>query len=210
MNSIIEKLNWRYATKAFDETKKVSQDDLNTIMEAFRLTASSFGLQPWKLVVVENQELQDQLVEHSWGQTQVANCSHLLVLTKPSNFGDKNIEEYIADIMNTRGGTKEELAGYEKMMKGFLSNMTTEQIDIWMIKQVYIALGNLLTVCAQMDIDSCPIEGFIADKYDQVLGLEKKGLSSVVILPIGYRSTDDKYSELKKVRFSQEKIIERI
>lgn len=210
MNKIIEKLNRRYATKSFDENKKVSSADLEIIKESFRLTPSSFWLQPWKLIIVENQELKNKLVEHSWGQEQVANCSELLVLSRPSDFWDKNIDDYLDDVVSTRWGSRNDLEWYEKMMKWFLSNMSSEKKDIWAIKQVYIALWNLITVCAEMDIDSCPIEWFISEKYDEILWLKEKWLTSVVVLPIWYRSNNDKYSELKKVRFKQKEVIETI
>lgn len=208
MNKIIEDLNWRYATKAFDESKKISKEDLDTIVEAFRLTPSSFGLQPWKLVIVKDQSIKESLVEHSWGQKQIANCSELLVLTRKNDFWNKNVEDYIADTMETRWATKESVQWYEDMMKGFLSGMDDDKKQVWVNKQIYIALWNLMTVCANMHIDSCPVEGFIPAKYDEILGLTEKWLSSVVVLPIWYRDISDKYSELKKVRFPTNSILE--
>lgn len=210
MTQIIQNLNWRYATKVFDANKKISEADMNTIVEAFRLTPSSFGLQPWKLVVVETQEVKDSLVEHSWGQEQIANCSHLLVLCRKDNFDDTNVDEFVEDIAQTRGVSRENLQGYEDMMKGFMSRMDADTKKTWVDKQIYIALGNLMTVCAEMEIDACPVEGFIPEKYDEILGLKEKGISSVVVLPVGYRSSEDKYGELAKVRFPTEKILERI
>ena len=208
MNKTIENLNWRYATKAFDTSKKIPAADLDTIIEAFRLTPSSFGLQPWKLVVVQNQELKNALVEHSWGQQHISNCSDLLVLARKDSFWDKEIKDYVADIVKTRWGTKEDLLWYENMMKWALSQMDEKQKIVWIDKQVYIALWNLMTVCADMRIDSCPVEGFIPAKYDEILGLTEKWLSSVVVLPIWYRDSSDKYSQLKKVRFPKESILE--
>lgn len=210
MNKNIENLNWRYATKAFDASKKISKEDLETIIEAFRLTPSSLGLQPWKLVIVQNQSIKESLVEHSWGQQQIANCSDLLVLARKNDFWDKNIEDYVTNIMETRSATKESVQWYEDMMKWYLSQMDEVQKEIWMDKQIYIALWNLMTVCADMHIDSCPVEWFTPAKYDEILGLEEKWLSSVVVLPIGYRDISDKYSELKKVRFPTDSIIEMI
>lgn len=208
MHKILEDLNWRYATKEFDSTKKVSREDLNTLIEAFRLTASSFWLQPWKLVVVQNQEIKDSLVEHSWGQKQIANCSDLLVLCRVDNFWDTQVDEFLEDIVKTRWGSREDLKWYEDMMKWFLSRMSQDEINTWSDKQVYIALWNLMTACANMRIDTCPIEGFISEKYDEILNLQEKWLASVVLLPIGYRSENDKYKNLEKVRFQKNKIIE--
>ena len=210
MEKIIEDLNWRYAVKAFDDSKKVSSEDLDTIIEAFRLTASSFGLQPWKLVVVQDQAVKDSLVEHSWGQGQIANCSDLLVLARKNDFSDENIDEYIASTMETTWASQEDLQWYEDMMKGFLGRMDEDKKQVWVNKQIYIALGNLMTVCANMRIDSCPVEGFIGPKYDEILGLTEKGLGSVVVLPIGYRAEDDKYASNKKVRFATDEVVVKI
>jgi len=206
MNQIIQDLNWRYATKQFDSNKKISTKQRDTIIEAFRLTASSFWLQPWKLVVVENQDIKDSLVEHSWWQQQISDCSHLLVLCRTSNFDASDINTFLDDITDTRWVSREDLEWYENLMKGFLSKMNNDEINTWTAKQVYIALWNLMTVCAHMEIDACPIEWFIGDMYDKILGLSEKWLSSVVVLPVGYRSDDDHHAEHKKVRFETNKI----
>ena len=210
MTKIIEDLNWRYATKAFDASKKVSEEDLNTIIEAFRLTPSSFGLQPWKLIIVQDQETKDALIEHSWGQQQIWNCSDLLVFTRKNDFWNENVDDFVADIMKTRGVSQEDLQWYEDMMKGFLSRLDNTKKEIWMDKQIYIALWNVMTVCANMHIDSCPIEWFINEKYDEILNLEEKWLSSVVVLPIWYRDMKDAHATDKKVRFPTDFVIEKL
>lgn len=211
MNKIIENLNWRYATKVFDKNKKVSKEDFETILESFRLTPSSFWLQPWKLIIVENDELREKLVESSWWQRQVADASHLLVLARHNEFWDKDVENYIENTVETRWWEKKDLEWYENMMKWFLSNLSQEQKNIWEEKQIYIALWNLMTTCAVMWIDSCPIEWFSREKYDEILWLKEKWLSSVVVLPIGYRDEEnDKYAKAKKVRYSKEKLVEYI
>lgn len=207
MKNILDALNWRYATKAFDTNKKVAEKDLETIQEAFRLTASSYGLQPWKLVVVENKDLRGKLVEHSWGQRQVVDASHLLVLCRPIKFTLDSIDTYIKSISETRWVPKENLEGYENMMKWALGNLDEATINAWMEKQVYIALWNMMTVCAQMEIDSCPMEGFVHAKYDEILWLTELGLTSVVLLPIWYRSEKDGYAHTAKVRFNEKDII---
>lgn len=206
--NIIDKLNWRYATKAFDTTKKIANEDLNTLIESFRLTPSSFWLQPWKLFVVQSQNVKDSLVEHSWGQPQISDCSELFVLARPTSFGDSNVDEFIDDIVQTRWVSLDDVAGYSDMMKGFLSNLDDDAKKIWMEKQVYIALGNLMTVCADMEIDSCPVEWFVSSKYDEILWLTEKWYASVVVIPVWYRDESDKYASLKKVRFSKDKIVE--
>jgi len=205
--NIIESLNWRYAAKEFNE-KKISDTDVNIIAESLRLSASSFGLQPWKFLIISDQEVQNSLIEHSWGQKQVANCSHLIVLCTPEDFNDQNVDDYINDTAKTRDQSAEDLEGYSKMMKGFLSSKDINQKQVWMKDQVYIALGNLLTTCAVMNIDSCPMEGIVQNKYDEILNLKSKGLKSIVACPIGYRSENDKYATAKKVRFPLEKVVE--
>lgn len=209
MNNILDALNWRYATKTFDATKKVSQADLDQIIEAFRLTPSSFGLQPWKLVLVENMELRGKLVEYSYWQKQVQDASHLLVLTRKLNFWNADIDVYLDDIVTKRNTTREYLLGYEWMMKWAIEGMG-DDVKVWQEKQLYIALWNLMTVCAILWIDSCPMEGFMADQYDEILQLKEKWLSSVLVLPIWYRSKEDIYANLAKIRFEKQDILERI
>lgn len=206
--NIIESLNWRYATKEFDRTKKVSSEDLETITECLRLTASSFGLQPWKFLIISNQEVKDSLLEHSWGQKQVTECSHHIVFCYPIEFNDKNVDAFLADTAKTRGQSLEELKAYEEIMKGFLSRMDNDKKQVWMKDQVYIALGNLLTTCALMNIDACPMEGIVQTKYDEVLGLKEKGLMSAVACPIGYRKETDKYAKAPKIRFPKSEVVE--
>lgn len=206
--NIIESLNWRYATKEFDSSKQVSKEDLETITESLRLTASSFGLQPWKFLIISNQEVKNSLLEHSWGQKQVTDCSHHIVFCHPSKFDDKDVDAFIADTAETRGQSLEDLKGYEQVMKGFLSHLDEDKKRIWMKDQVYIALGNLLTTCALMKIDACPMEGIVQAKYDEVLGLKEKGLMAAVACPIGYRKDSDKYASAPKIRFPKSEVIE--
>lgn len=208
MNKIIENLNWRYATKAFDPSKNVSDEDLQTILEAFRLSASSFGLQPWKLFVVKSQDLKEKLLPHSWNQAQVTQAPYHLVFARNDIDSQTLVDEFVSDIAQTRGVDLESLQGYKDMMSGFLSNMSEEDKIVWANKQVYIALGNVMTVLAEMKIDSCAMEGISPADYDEILGLTDKGFSTVVALPIGYRAKDDKYASLEKVRFPVEKVTE--
>jgi len=198
---LIKSLNWRYATKVFDPEKKVSDVDLNTLLEALRLTPSSFGLQFWKFLVVTNPQIREKLVEQSWNQRQVADSSHLIVFCRPAQVTHADVDRYIQNIADTRQTTLESLEGYSKMMKGFLDALKPEQKQAWMEKQIYIALGVLHTACALLQIDSCPMEGFVSGAYDEILGLPAKGLKSVVVCPIGYRSANDKAANLKKVRY---------
>jgi nitroreductase len=146
MNKIIENLNWRYATKEFDNSKTISDTDLDTIIESFRLTASSFGLQPWKLFIVQDTEKKQALLEHSWYQTQVVDAPYHLVLARNDSNAETLVQDFIDDIAQTRGSTLESLEEYKQMMLGFLNRMSPEDKAIWANKQVYIALGNLMTV----------------------------------------------------------------
>ncbi|MFA5916982.1 MAG: NAD(P)H-dependent oxidoreductase [Candidatus Gracilibacteria bacterium] len=210
MNNIIDSLNWRYATKIFDKTKKVKKADLDEIIEAFRLSSSAFGVQPWKLLVIENQKVKDSLVESSWGQSQISDCSHLLVLCRIINLDDKFVDKNLDAMVEQRGTSRENLVGYEQRVKGYLKDLGENGKEYFGTKQVFLALGNLLTVLAIKKIDSCTIGGFIPEKYDEILNLKQKGLASVIALPIGYRSEEDKYGKLKKVRFSREEVVEMI
>ena len=206
---ILEGLNWRYATKKFD-TKKLEKAQIDLVLESLRLTASSYGLQPMHVVVVENPSVREELVGHSWGQKQVADASHLLVLCRQNDMTANDVDHYIATIVAARQVAKESLTGYSDMMKGTLAKMSEEQKVIWMSNQVYLALGNLLTVCAAEGIDACPMEGFDKAAYDRILKLEEKGLNSVVVCPVGYRSAEDPYAKVAKVRKPMNEVLHTI
>lgn len=205
---IMQALQWRYATKMFDANKKLSEADFQKLLDALVLTPSSFGLQPWKFVVVENPELRAQLRPHSWGQSQITDASHLLVLCRVNTIDEAFIQKNLDQIVKIRGVSQESLQGYKEMMIGNLvTGERAKIIDQWARNQVYIALGNLMTVAAALEIDACPIEGFDANKYDEILDLKKYGLSSCVVLPVGYRSEEDKYQQVKKVRFEKKDLV---
>ena len=200
MNQIIEDLKWRYACKKFNNDKKISEADFTDLLESLRLTASSYGLQPWKFVVVENKDLREQLVAASYHQTQVKDASHLIVMCKLSDYNEEFVQSFIEDTAKTREQSLESLEKFKDMLLKVVQK-PKEQVDIWAKKQIYIALGNFLTVCAAMKIDCCPMEGFQSKKYNEILGLDKLGLSSVLVCPVGYRADDDKYADSPKVRF---------
>jgi nitroreductase len=204
---IVQDLNWRASIKAFDASKKLTDEQVQSLTEALRLSASSFGLQPWHFVVISDQAVKDALVEHSWNQPQVKDASHVIVLCRKETMTDADVDTYIKDVSETRGVPLADLEGYAGMMKGFLSSRSADEIDAWTKNQVYIALGTLLTAAAVEKIDSCPMEGFIPEKYDEVLGLKEKGLKSTLVCPIGYRDENDKYSQAKKVRYSEDAVI---
>jgi len=197
---IIDSLKWRYATKKFDNTKYVSDEKLAIIKEAFSLTASSYGLQPVKMLVISDKELQKELVPHSYSQEQVAQASHVLVLCVENTIDEAYIRAHFENEKNIRGTADAVLDSFRSYLIESFSSKKAVEIKEWAVKQAYITLGNLLTVCATQQIDSCPMEGFLPEKYDELLNLKNKGLSSVLVLPIGHRAVDDMFSGLKKVR----------
>ncbi len=200
-------LNWRYATKKFDPTQKITKQELDHLLEALRLSPSSFGLQPWKFVVIQDETLRKEVRKYAWNQPQVTDASHLIVLCSLKIMDENYIKNFVIYIARTRAVTPESLSGYEQMMVATLKNKSLDEISNWMKRQVYLALGMLLCVCAQKGIDSCPMEGFEPKKVDGVLGLDKQGVESVVLCPVGYRAEDDHYAHLKKVRFNKSEIL---
>lgn len=202
--NIIDSLKWRYATKKFDTEKYVSDDKLAILKEAFTLTATSYGLQPVKLVIVSNKELQKELVSHSYNQEQVAQASHLLVICIENIVDEAYIRAHFENEKSIRGTNDTVLDSFRSYLIESFSTKKSSEIKEWATKQAYITLGNLLTVCALEKIDSCPMEGFFPEKYDELLNLNNKGLSSVLVLPIGYRAKTDMFSKFKKVRKSVE------
>lgn len=207
MKNIIDALNWRYATKEFDKDKKLSPEQLHTVTEALRLSASSFGLQPWKFIVVTNQEIRAKLKEVAWGQNQITDASHLIVLATQKNVDAAFVDKYVADVSATRGVPVENLKGYADMMKGSIGARTPEQVSQWAAKQTYIALGTAMAAAALEGIDSCPMEGFDSAKFDEILGLAALGLESSVLLPVGFRAASDATAAYKKVRFAEKDVI---
>ena len=198
--SLVENLKWRYATKKFDPTKKVSDADLNTVKDAISLTATSYGLESYKVLVVENTAVREKLLPASWGQTQVMDASHLFVFCNYNEVTTDHIDAFVKLKSDTQGIALENLKGYGDFMKNTIGNIPEEGLKVWTAKQTYIALGNAMAACAELKIDSCPMEGFDAAQYNEILGLDAKGLSASVVLPIGYRSTEDQTQHGKKVR----------
>jgi nitroreductase / dihydropteridine reductase len=203
--NLIDKLNWRYATKSFDTNKKLSDEQVENLIEAFRLAPSSYGLQPWKLIMVSNPETRDKLKAASWNQGQITEASHLFVLCAQNKMDAQYVEEYVKEVGVARSMTDlSPMDGYKSMMIGSV-NTHPDQAS-WNAKQVYLALGIMMSACAGMDIDSCAMEGFDASKYSEILGLAEMGLTPCVVLPVGYRSESDDMSTVAKVRKSKEQI----
>ncbi|MEY2671571.1 MAG: hypothetical protein RLZZ577_1887 [Bacteroidota bacterium] len=191
MSTFLENQNWRYATKKFDATKKISAADLAFLKEAIRLSTSSYGLQPYKVFIVENPELRAKLVAASYGQAQVADASHLLVFANELNFGAAGIDQFASTICKTRELPLEAIQGYVDYMKGNITGLPEEVRNIWTSKQTYLALGNLLNAAAELKIDVTPMEGFIPAQVNEILGLDKLGLHASLLAPIGYRHEED-------------------
>jgi nitroreductase len=206
MSTFLENQNWRYATKKFDATKKISTADLNILKEAIRLSTSSYGLQPYKVFIIENPELRAKLVGASYGQAQVAAASHLLVFANELNFGVAGIDQLANNIATTRELPLEAIQGYVDYMKGNITGLPEEVRNIWTSKQTYLALGNLLNAAAELHIDVTPMEGFVPAQVNEILGLDKLGLNACLLAPIGYRHAEDDTQHYKKVRKSNDEL----
>lgn len=198
--NIIESLNWRYATKKFDSNRKLSKNQVNILKNAFNLTASSYGLQPIKLIVISNQEIKNNLLESSFNQKQVIQCSHLFVICIETDIDESYIELYFKRVVDIRKTSAKVLESFKNSIINEFNDMSNTSIINWSKNQAYLALGNLMTVCAVEGIDSCPMEGFMPEKYNEILDLKSKNLKSVLVMPVGYRSVDDQFSSFKKVR----------
>lgn len=206
MSKFIEHQNWRYATKKFDSTKKISNEDLNVLKEAIRLSSSSYGLQPYKILIVENPELRAQIQPAAWGQSQIIEASHLIIFANMINLGEAEIDNYIANIAETRGIPAENIQGYGDFMKSKIITLSENDKNNWTSKQTYLALGNLLNAAAELKIDATPMEGFEPEKVNAILGLNEKGLNASLIATIGYRHEEDATQHNKKVRKSKEEL----
>ncbi len=210
MSTYIEDLTWRYATKKFDANKEVSSEDLEKLLEAIQLTASSYGLQPYEVIVIKDAALREELKAHSWNQTQITDASEIIVFANKTHITSAYVDSYLKDIAETRSLKLEDLDGLKGMLESTILKLDAEDQSLWASKQAYIALGNLLSAAANLKIDTCPMEGFDATKYDELLNLKEKGLTTAVIATIGYRSEDDQTQFAAKVRKSKDDLINTI
>lgn len=208
MKTITELLNWRYATKKFDATKKLSETEVNTLKEAVNLTASSYGLQPYRVLDVQSTELRDQLKAAAFGQSQITDASHLFVFAAFNDLTAEHIDEYIALSAQTKNIPLEALTGYGDFMKSVFNPRSAEDKHNWAARQAYIAVGNLIDAAASMGIDSCPMEGFDPSAFNKILDLEGTDVSAVVVVTLGHRSADDEAQHAPKVRKSLEQLFE--
>lgn len=204
-------LNWRYATKGFDASKKITETDFNVIVESLRLAPSSYGLQPWKFIIVKNPEVRQKLREVSWNQSQVTDASHYIVFTALDKLDENYVDKYITSMATQRGIAKENLAGLGKMIVGDLVNgPRSKTIDAWAQRQAYIAMGQVMFSAAIQKIDSCPLEGLDPAAYNKILGLEGTGYSTIAGVAFGYRNSEDKYQNASKVRFDVDEVFQTI
>ncbi|EAS19288.1 nitroreductase [Flavobacteria bacterium BBFL7] len=203
----IDNLQWRYATKKFDNNRSLTTDQLDTLTQAFNLTATSYGLQPCRLIVVQNQEIKNAMVEKAFGQRQVADASAVLVLCTKTIDVDY-VNEYFELVKKIRNTPDEIIAPFKNQLTQSFSEKKRDEVEQWSKNQAYIILGNLMTVCAQERIDSCPMEGFLPKQIDELLGLTSQGLKSVLLLPVGHRAQDDMFSKMEKVRRPQQEMVQ--
>ncbi len=204
---LIKDLQWRYAAKKLNG-ETVSADQLDAILQATNLAATSYGLQPFTVIVVSNDDIKQQLQAAAYGQVQIGTASHLFVFTVPEKLTEADVQAYIDNIAKTRSIPAEALDGFKGMMLGTINGLTDEELQTWSAKQAYIALGTALAAAAEQKVDSCPMEGFDHNQYDEILGLNAKGLKSVVMMPIGFRADDDAAAHYSKVRKAESELFD--
>lgn len=208
--ALIQQLEWRYATKQFDPQRKIVPEVWSALEKSLVLTPSSYGMQPWKFLVLHGQtELRERLVPCSWGQRQVAESSHFVVFTVRTEITEADVERYVDRIAQVRQIDKSAVDPLRKMIEGgIVRGLNATQQHEWAIRQAYIALGNFMTSAALLGVDACPMEGINPEKYDEILGLKGSGYATCVACAAGYRAATDKYASLAKVRFTADQMIE--
>lgn len=212
VNSVLlDQLHWRYATKKFDATRKIAPEDWRTLEEALVLTPSSYGLQPWRFIVVTDQATKEKLVKASWEQRQVAEASHVVVFAIKKDLNAGDVDRYLRRIAEVRQVAIDSLTGFRNVLLGSIQNPGAPvNVNDWASRQAYIALGNFMTSAALLGIDTCPMEGIEPTRYDEILGLGKEGYGSVMVCAAGFRAADDRYASLPKVRFKTDDVIVRV
>lgn len=203
---ILNKLNWRYATKKYDVSKKLTREELDSLLQAIQLSPSSYGIQPYKVLVITNPEVREKLKAVGYGQSQITEASHLFVFATYNHFDTSHIDEYAQNIAITRGINLEDIDGFVTLMKNVVNSRNAEELKAWNSKQAYIALGVLLETAALLGLDASPMEGFDASKFDEILNLKDQNLTSLVIAAVGHRSSEDEYQYYKKVRKQKENL----
>jgi nitroreductase len=207
MSQALQALTWRYATQKFDPAKKLTAEQLSTLLESARLAPSSFGLQPWKFVVVQNPELRQKISAAAWNQAQVTEASDLIVLCAKTTLDETYVDRYMKLIADTRGISAENLGGLKAMIMGSVARRSPSEVTDWNKRQTYIALGTLLTAAALHGIDASPMEGFDPQQVDDILGLAQEGFTSAALCAVGFRNAHDPAAEHKKARFPLNEIV---
>lgn len=208
---LVAALNWRYATQKFDPTRKITEPQWQALEQALILSPSSIGLQPWKFFVVTDAGVKEQLMAAAWRQSQVVDCSHFVVFAVRRNLDSAHVDRHIGRMVEVRGVAMESLEKFRKMTLSNLDKARAEgRLDTWQMHQVYIALGQFMASAAVIGIDTCPMEGFQPEKFDEILGLTGTDYASVVACAAGHRVADERFAQMKKVRFKPEDVIVRL
>jgi nitroreductase len=206
--TLFQQMNWRYACKKFDPSKVIREADWNILAETLRLTASSYGLQPWKFIVVQNPETRKKLFEAAWKQTPVVDASHFVVITYKEKMDEEHITRHVEQTAKLRGIEVSTLARMKEVaMRDLVAGPMSATIDTWAMRQCYIAMGSFLTTAALMEIDTLPMEGLDPVAFDKILNLEGTGFKTVAAIACGYRAPDDKYATTKKIRFDMKDVV---
>lgn len=204
-------MQWRYSVKKFDQRRVVPVEKWQELEQAMLLSPSAYGLQPWRFMIVDDPALRSKLAASSWGQAQITTCSHLVVMTARTKMDTSYVDNITERVRNLRGLSHESINQYRQMLRDAVSSGPHSQ-DIfgWATRQVYIALGVLVASAARLGIDTCPMEGFEPEEYDEILGLKGSDFRTVVVCAVGYRSEDDAYAGFKKFRFERSEVIQSI
>ena len=206
--TVTDALHWRYATKKFDPARKIPKETWAALEEALVLAPSSYGIQPWKFVVVQDPATRERLSAASWGQRQPLDCSHFVVFAVRKHFGIRDLERFIERVAEVRSVKKESLKGYSEVIAGHVDRARgSGTLDGWLSRQVYIALGQYMAAAALLGVDTCPMEGLEPQKYDEILGLAAQGYTTLCAGAAGYRAPDDKYAAQPKVRFKESEVL---
>lgn len=209
-SQLIEALEWRYATKVFDPAKKIPAETWAALEASLVLTPSSYGLQPWRFIVVTNAELRETLLPFSYRQRQVVDASHLVVMAVKKTLSEADVDRFLQRIVEVQGGSVDALGKLRSVIvRDVVTGERSKAVTEWAIRQAYIALGQFMASCAVLGVDTCPMEGFMPEKYDEALGLAAEGYTTAILCPAGYRSPSDRFAAMPKVRFTQEHMIDR-
>ena len=208
--AILKHLKWRTAVKKFDPRRAIAPEDWATLESSLILSPSSFGLQPWKFFIVSDPAVRQKLRPAAHDQAQIVDCDKLVVLAYRKNLNADYVRKHIDRIAEVRKAPLEKLEPFKQKMVGFVNSLPPAYLEVWAARQVYIALGTLLTVAASLGIDACPMEGFEPEKFNQILGLNDQGFSAVALCAVGFRAHDDPYAAMPKVRFPAEEVIAHI